>query len=296
MRFSIIIPVYNSAEYLRACLDSILRQTFTDFECFCVDDGSTDGSGEILDDYSRRDSRIKVLHKQNEGVSVARNVALEKVTGEIVCFVDSDDEVDLDWLQVYDKAFKEPDVDVVRLKSDAGWISTGYPWAYAIRRNIAVKTTFPEGVVMGEDGLYIAKLQPFVKRVTILPVITYHHVIRSGSAMQRRLSSVERLRYLLEVLSIVQQQPDFDRDVLSGKTSAGIIYWACRPLDKVMSAEIRKAWLQLRSLGCSNVGACDRLFLVPYWVYGVSGWIWPIQFWSFALRVLVSLKRTVAKS
>ena len=81
-KFSIIIPVYNVAPYLRECLDSVLAQTLTDWEAICVDDGSTDGSGAILDEYAARDQRFRIIHQPNSGVSAARNVALDMVRRE----------------------------------------------------------------------------------------------------------------------------------------------------------------------------------------------------------------------
>ena len=96
--FSIIVPVYNVAPYLRACLDSVLAQTFGDWECLCVDDGSTDGSGEILDVYARGDSRFRVFHQTNKGVSAARNFALDRMRGEWFWCVDGDDAIRSDAL------------------------------------------------------------------------------------------------------------------------------------------------------------------------------------------------------
>ena len=89
--FSIIIPVYNVAPYLRECLDSVLAQTFTDWEAICVDDGSTDGSGAILDEYAAKDKRFRVIHQANAGVSAARNAALAVITGKWFLFLDGDD-------------------------------------------------------------------------------------------------------------------------------------------------------------------------------------------------------------
>lgn len=91
---SIIVPVYNVEKYINRCIDSILAQTFTDWECILVDDGSPDKSGEICDEYSARDSRIRVIHKPNGGVSSARNVGINLATGEWITFVDSDDFID----------------------------------------------------------------------------------------------------------------------------------------------------------------------------------------------------------
>ena len=91
MTISIIIPVYNTEAYLSACLDSILSQSFSDFEVLLVDDGSKDGSGAICDKYAAEDCRVKVIHKENAGVSSARNLALKNAVGEWICFIDSDD-------------------------------------------------------------------------------------------------------------------------------------------------------------------------------------------------------------
>lgn len=88
---SAVIPVYNAEKYISRCLDSLIFQTFTDWEAVCVDDGSTDGSAGILDRYAAADPRIRVAHVENGGVSRARNTALEMVRGEFILFVDSDD-------------------------------------------------------------------------------------------------------------------------------------------------------------------------------------------------------------
>ena len=88
---SIIVPVYNSAQYLRKCIDSILAQSYTEFELLLINDGSEDHSGLICDDYAQSDNRIQVFHQENAGVSAARNLGLEKHTGEHFLFIDSDD-------------------------------------------------------------------------------------------------------------------------------------------------------------------------------------------------------------
>lgn len=88
---SIIVPVYNQEKYLAQCIDSLLCQTFSDIEIFLVDDGSTDRSGAICDSYAKRDTRIKVIHQKNGGLSDARNTGLDMAVGEYIAFVDSDD-------------------------------------------------------------------------------------------------------------------------------------------------------------------------------------------------------------
>ena len=88
---SIIVPVYNTSFYLRTCLDSIISQSYTFIEIIVIDDGSTDNSGKICDEYAEKDNRIKVFHRENGGVSRAKNYGLKIAKGEYVCFVDSDD-------------------------------------------------------------------------------------------------------------------------------------------------------------------------------------------------------------
>ncbi|MBR5715344.1 MAG: glycosyltransferase family 2 protein [Bacteroidales bacterium] len=97
---SVILPVYNTAAYLSACLDSVLAQTYRDIEVILVDDGSTDGSAEVCDDYACRDARVTVLHQENGGPSAARNRGLEIASGEYVAFIDSDDVVHQRYLEV----------------------------------------------------------------------------------------------------------------------------------------------------------------------------------------------------
>lgn len=116
VKFSIIIPVYNVAPYLRECLDSVLAQTFTDWEAICVDDGSTDESSAILDEFKKKDGRFRVVHKINSGVSAARNMGLELAEGEWVWFVDGDDAIApcaLSW--IVSVLRNRTDIDAVRV-------------------------------------------------------------------------------------------------------------------------------------------------------------------------------------
>ena len=93
-KISVIVPVYNAEKYLQRCVDSILAQTFTDFELLLIDDGSKDKSGEICDEYAKKDNRVKVFHKENGGVSSARNLGLDNAQGEWIAFIDGDDMLD----------------------------------------------------------------------------------------------------------------------------------------------------------------------------------------------------------
>ena len=97
---SIIVPVYNVESYLRRCLNSILLQSYSNIEVIVVDDGSTDLSGTICDEYQKQDSRVKVIHKTNQGLGAARNTGLKIAKGEYISFVDSDDYIDLNMIEV----------------------------------------------------------------------------------------------------------------------------------------------------------------------------------------------------
>lgn len=109
-KISIIIPVYNTAGFLSVCLNSLLNLEEKNFEVFLVDDGSSDQSGKICDMYADKDQRFKVVHQENRGVSAARNRVLNNISGEWVCFIDSDDEVSNDYLTI---SSKEENYDVI---------------------------------------------------------------------------------------------------------------------------------------------------------------------------------------
>lgn len=97
---SILVPVYNAEQYIKRCIDSILAQTYTDFELVLLDDGSKDNSGTICDEYAARDSRTRVIHTSNKGVGFARNRLIEAANGEYICFVDSDDYIEHNMLEI----------------------------------------------------------------------------------------------------------------------------------------------------------------------------------------------------
>lgn len=111
-KVSIIVPVYNVEEYLSKCLDSIINQSYKNLEIICVDDGSTDKSGVICDEYAKKDSRIKVYHKTNEGVSSARNLALSASTGDYIGFVDSDDWIEPTMYETLVNAIESKQADI----------------------------------------------------------------------------------------------------------------------------------------------------------------------------------------
>ena len=99
-KISVIVPVYNVEKFIKRCLDSIINQTMRDLEIILVNDGSTDNSGKICDEYAQLDNRITVIHKENGGLSSARNTGLDVATGEWIAFVDSDDYIEKNMYEV----------------------------------------------------------------------------------------------------------------------------------------------------------------------------------------------------
>lgn len=140
-KFSIIVPIYNTEQYLRQCVDSLLGQSFQDFQLVLVDDGSPDGAGAICDEYAAGDSRITVVHKENGGLVSARKAGLAVCTGEYVLNVDSDDYVSLDHLEKFAAAIREYHPQAVLC--NVTLFSEQKQWEW--------KGKLPEGLYAGED-------------------------------------------------------------------------------------------------------------------------------------------------
>ena len=115
VKISVIIPIYNAESFLNECLASIQNQTFSDYEVWLIDDGSTDNSGTICDKFAAQNEQFHVIHKQNEGVSSARNTGLEKANGEWICFIDADDTVEKEYLStLYQFANMQKDILIIQ--------------------------------------------------------------------------------------------------------------------------------------------------------------------------------------
>ena len=207
MTVSIVVPVYNTAEYLPACLDSILAQSFTDFELILVDDGSTDDSLRICEAYAFRDARIRVFHQQNAGVSAARNFGVEQAQGDWLCYVDSDDVVLPAYLQDMLEAADAEDCLVMGNISDSrmkGLITSDVvlegeamvrymlshnilnlsgPVAKLYNRATLVNygIRFPQDIHYGEDMLYFLQYLNHIGRVAFRQSELYQVTMREGS-------------------------------------------------------------------------------------------------------------------
>ena len=111
-KLSIIVPVYKVEQYIHKCVDSILNQTFTDFELILVDDGSSDNCGKICDEYAHKDERVRVIHKENGGVSSARNLGIDEAKGEYISFIDPDDWIELNMYEEIFNYVEESKIDI----------------------------------------------------------------------------------------------------------------------------------------------------------------------------------------
>ena len=142
---SIIVPVYNVEKYLPACIDSLINQTYRDIEIICVNDGSTDGSLAILEEYARKDNRIKIISRENKGISHSRNEALDIALGEWIMFVDSDDFIDIDTCEKAVKIANEQNADLVL-------------WAYCREfRNESLPKIFIKEATVWEENIHLLR-------------------------------------------------------------------------------------------------------------------------------------------
>lgn len=216
---SIIVPVYQVEKYIRQCVDSILAQTFKDFELILVDDGSTDKSGEICDEYAKVDGRVKVIHQTNRGVAAARNNAVRCAEGAYICFVDADDWIEDTMIENCVNHMEAYDADVLRhgytmeVWQDSGcqriekksepffaeyltnnqiaeqmenfWKDcSNYVWNYFFRKETVGHIEFPE-IKISEDHIFVLKVLQECKKICYLREEPYHYCMRMGSSANR---------------------------------------------------------------------------------------------------------------
>lgn len=212
VKLSVIIPVYNVADRIEQTLDTVRRQTFKDWECICVDDGSYDGSGRLLDQCAISDPRFRVYHNPNAGVSAARNFGLAKAKGEYVTFVDGDDLVadyrfedalrildaeKVDLLRTNATIWKECD-EMPIVKRDVsfqkvhhkdilswGWeifLQEGQVWHLFVRRDKVLLNSFPEGVRVWEDTIFCLRLLDHIENAVESTDASYIYRLRASSA------------------------------------------------------------------------------------------------------------------
>ena len=250
-KISVIVPVYNVEQYLCRCIDSILAQSFPDFELLLIDDGSKDHSGEICDEYAQKDERVRVFHKENGGVSSARNLGLDNAKGEWISFVDADDWVEEDYLKNlqntdekeidlvecgYYNVSKNGEIEVLptfkdkdaklylkKLFSYAPFYE-GYLWVKLFKRSIIGKENlrFDINLHYNEDRVFIAKYLNFCKNIKTLPRCLYHYNNLQCNAMAKLGNVIdERTITELDSYCILLNNPRFDISVKNSIAGIG---------------------------------------------------------------------------
>ena len=225
---SVIVPVYNAEKYLQRCVDSILKQSFTDFEVLLIDDGSHDRPGELCDEYGDKDNRVRVFHKENGGVSSARNVGLDNALGDWLAFVDSDDEITSSYLSSM-VSYIDDDVSLIvsnctivkcgkYYKSHVTMINETIStnemlvkllngvnirnevWAKLFKRSFVGKERFPSDIRIGEDLLFLISCcynSPKMNAL-FLSNTEYHYFQYEVSAMRIRTDRTTEYEKLIK--------------------------------------------------------------------------------------------------
>lgn len=273
-KYSIIVPVYNCETYIPKLLDSILNQTFDDFEVVLVDDGSTDSSGSICDRYAQKDPRIIVIHKPNGGVSSARNAGINSSRAMYIVFVDSDDYLDSTFLSDFGDSdtdliisgyvLENSKLEVLLLKEyeqssylirdnlqtvEKHFINGyyNYAWAKRFKREIIVnnKLEFDRGLSVGEDTLFVLEYICHASNVKVISSQSYHYIKYEHQTLTNQIYS-ENLIHKIEKTN----------DVICGKLEELYGVEATRITAKRMSALYRNI---LNDITVQNI--TDRAFL-----------------------------------
>jgi len=229
-KISIIIPVYKTEKYLAKCLDSVLSQTYSDFECILVEDGSPDSCGKICDEYAVKDSRIIVIHQNNSGVASARNTGMDKASGSWIMFIDSDDWIEPDLLGIAISEAERHEADIVQWNYipfgverfiqkyqsvQEGWLEVSkekpLPWwmgmcwsrlysADLIHRN---SLRFPENIRLCEDTLFSYSAIAYANKIWCVEKKLYHYQCRDDSALHT--SDRAKIEDKIQVLKNMEQ-------------------------------------------------------------------------------------------
>jgi len=242
-RFSIIIPVYNTEKYLKRCIDSIIDQIYTNIEIILIDDGSTDSSPSICDEYAQKDNRVVVFHRDNAGEGEARNTGIREAIGDFILFVDSDDYIKADTLSFFVSAIqKHGDIEVItagfqwvepnkthmECLSNTGEVLSGYQflktekrrrlwtwavWLYCVKRSFIVDNQlfFEKKIAIGVDLLWSHHVLLATQKILPLDFVHYNYIVREDSAMssmssKSTLSVVENTFSLIYILEKVYEK------------------------------------------------------------------------------------------
>ena len=311
---TVIVPVYNTEKYLYRCIDSILAQTFTNFELLLIDDGSNDASGQICDEYTTKDNRVRVFHKKNGGVSSARNLGLDNAIGKYIMFVDSDDYMMPGMLEVMLSALESKKADLVvcgTMETGGGYwrpvADVDYsinqlndhfvtllhtellspPWNKILKKKIIGNIRFSEDISFGEDLLFNIQYLKKCETISFIKEAPFYHEKENENSLvvkfnRNRLLDIEKVWVVVERFSE-------DKEGLYSKYLRDLTVYV-RQLLKTK----QYSWLEKKNLleERSSVALIKSLNLFNYKIYYLN-WVLLLflknKQWKLA-NILVNLK------
>ena len=250
MKISVIIPIYNSEKYLYNCLNSIARQTYEDLEIICIDDGSSDSSKSIITDFASRDPRFVCLFQQNSGVSAARNAGLRIAKGDVLTFVDSDDEIEPDMYEMLIGLMIKYNADITHCGYKRIWVDgssydvgnsgkiidqsgleaaeyllngkyfTGGSCNKLFKRELFIDVWYDTSLIVNEDILVVATLFSKAARVVFCDEPKYYYYDRFNSAT----SSVNQLKRASDMEAVSQRIFDIYKETNVEKSAAKALF------------------------------------------------------------------------
>jgi glycosyltransferase involved in cell wall biosynthesis len=287
MKISVIVPVYNVEKYLNKCVDSIINQTYKDLEIILVNDGSNDRSGNICDEYEKKDNRVIVIHKENGGLSSARNSGLKISSGEFIGFIDSDDWIESNFFQLLIDGIvsNNADISVVHFvkvrefdkiefttETKKSWVCfnrneamevlfngnfIGYSAVNKLyRKKLFNKVIYPEGILM-EDKATTYKLIHNSNRVVINTSQKYHYYLRDNSIIRSKFNQKNFDSFIIheEIIKFI----DINYPNLSDLIRARYVYAAIRMLLVMFSSNHNK---NIDIERCMQVIRCYKKYAV----------------------------------
>ena len=284
MKISLIVPVYNAARFLRECLDSFAAQTYRDWECICVDDGSADGSAVILDKYASQDGRFIVKHTVNRGVSAARNLGIELASGDYIGFVDADDTIAPDWLENAVEAIERSGTDLVRFEwenrldlfsqqvSAEDVLKCGFVFLTFTRSEIlkAMHESSPHGMRLREDTIFLLKVLRCAKTSCQECGIGYFHRINTESAVYSIQKVDDFIRFVDELVKVSQ---DIPRKTTAIAIYKSLLWWrtqhdrSVNKCDQKREVELAKKCLaRARDAGVFSYAFAPLLWVRGFWL------------------------------
>lgn len=230
-KVSIIVPVYNTEQYLKRCIDSILSQTFKDFELILINDGSTDKSLEIMQEYKKKDSRIKILSQPNQGPAITRNIGINKAKSEYLMFIDSDDYIDNNYIEAYYNNIYNEDLDVViggykrivgekvefTLKLKQGefskYIVTG-PVCRIIRKQFLLDNNIQFlNTNSSEDVYFNLMIYNKSSKIKIIDNVGYNYFYNSNSISNTSHKGFKKDIKIIELLNLINVEKSYNKEL-----------------------------------------------------------------------------------